>query len=81
MREVERRVEFYESRTVQGVADSARPAGVPADYGEHIRLMCDLLVLALRTDSTRVVTFMFADEGSNRSYRPLGIADGSGSRS
>lgn len=34
--------------------------GVPADYDEHVRLMIDLLVLALRTDATRVATFMLA---------------------
>src|SRR5207247_2995984 len=30
------------------------PAGMPKDYAEHIRLMCDLLVLAFQTDSTRI---------------------------
>jgi hypothetical protein len=34
--------------------------GVPADYDEHVRLMIDLLVLTLRTDSTRVATLMLS---------------------
>ena len=53
-----------------------RPSGVPSDYREHIRLMTDLLVLAFQTDSTRVGTFVYANEGSNRSYRIIGVSEG-----
>jgi hypothetical protein len=38
--------------------------------------MMDLLVIAWQTDMTRVVSFMMAREGSNRSYRSIGISDG-----
>lgn len=38
------------------------------NYVTHLPLMLDLLVLAFQTDSTRVVTFPFADEQSNQSY-------------
>ena len=38
--------------------------------------MSDLLVLAFRCDLTRIATFVFANDGSNRSYRNLGVADG-----
>ena len=55
---------------------SSLPGGVPQDYGEHIRLMGDLLVLALQADLTRVATFMLANEGSNRSYRDIGVPEG-----
>jgi len=34
------------------------------------------LLIAYQTDLTRVVTFMLAREGSNRSYREIGIVDG-----
>ena len=34
------------------------------------------MVIAYQTDMTRVVTFMLAREGSNRSYRSIGISDG-----
>ena len=44
------------------------PAGVPEDFERHVRLMSDLLVLDFQTDVTRVATFMFANEGSNRLY-------------
>ncbi|HEX4148727.1 MAG TPA: DUF1552 domain-containing protein, partial [Pirellulales bacterium] len=53
-----------------------RPEGIPSDYREHIRLMCDLMVLAFQSDLTRVCTFMLANEGSNRSYPLIGISDG-----
>jgi hypothetical protein len=53
-----------------------RPAGIPADYAEHIRLMYDLLALAFQGDLTRVSTFVVANEGSNRAYPFIGVPDG-----
>lgn len=53
-----------------------RPTGIPKDYQEHIRLMFDLLALAFQTDVTRIATFMYANEGSNRSYAFLGAPEG-----
>ena len=38
--------------------------------------MMDLMVVAWQTDMTRVTTFMLAREGSNRSYREIGVSDG-----
>ncbi len=38
--------------------------------------MCDLMVLAFQADVTRVATFMFANEGSNRSYPSIGVPEG-----
>ena len=38
--------------------------------------MFDLLALAFQTDMTRVATFMFANEGSNRGYSMVGAKDG-----
>ena len=38
--------------------------------------MCDLLVLAFQTDLTRVVTFPFANEGSNRPYKMIDVPEG-----
>lgn len=60
----------------KNVEDFPRPAGVPADYAEHIRLMFDLIALALQTDSSRIITFMYTNEGSNRSYPNLDVRDG-----
>lgn len=56
--------------------DFARPTGVPRSYGDHVKLLLDMLVLAFQTDSTRIATFMFANAGSNRSYREIEIAEG-----
>jgi len=56
--------------------DMARPDGVPSDMAEHMKLMCDLLWLAWRTDMTRVATLMVARDGSNRSYPFLGVKEG-----
>ncbi len=56
--------------------DYPRPTGIPKDYPEHIRLMLDLMVLAFQGDVTRVSTFMFANEGSTRSYAFMGVPEG-----
>lgn len=77
VREVERRIEHTETEPqLSEDIDYPIPQGVPGDYGEHIRLMCDMMVLAFQTDSTRVSTMMFADAGSNRSYRAINVPDG-----
>ena len=52
------------------------PEGTPASYAEHLRLMSDMLVLAFQADVTRVCTFVFANEGSNKSYPDLGVNEG-----
>ena len=59
-----------------GQSTLARPAGIPGDYREHLRLMSDLLVLAFRADLTRIATFVFANDGSNRSYGAIGVPEG-----
>ncbi len=56
--------------------DVSRPAGVPADLTEHIRLMTDLMVLAFQTDVTRISTFMLGREGSEQKYRMVGVTEG-----
>ncbi len=76
VRDVERRIQRAEA----GAADSQlpdldRPAGVPAVYGEHARLMFDLQKLALQSDLTRVITFQMARETSNRTYPEIGITE------
>ena len=53
-----------------------KPTEIPGDYQEHIRLMGDLMVLAFQNDLTRICTFMLANEGSNKSYRFLGVPEG-----
>ena len=77
VREVERRIERTDDEPRLSVdVDYPIPKGTPDDYGEHIRLMCDMMVLAFQTDRTRIATCMLADAGSNRSYRHINVADG-----
>lgn len=77
VRDIERRIERFEKEQAANLPEgAARPTGIPTDFGEHIRLMGDMMVLAFQADLTRMCTFMFANEGSNRSYRPIGVTDG-----
>ena len=78
VREIERRIQLARAfeagaRPTPGVA---RPGGIPSDLREHIRLMLDLLALAFQADVTRIGTFMFANEASNRAYPFLNVPDG-----
>ncbi len=76
VREIERRVSLAAVPDGPGGLGYPRPLGIPLDYQEHVRLMGDLLTLAFQTDQTRIATLVFANDGSNRSYRNLGVADG-----
>lgn len=40
---------------------------------DHVRIMSDLMILAMQCDSTRVLSFMLGNAGSNRSYGFLGV--------
>ena len=77
VRELELRISRAETLPpVQPPEDAIRPAGMPAELSEHIRLICDLMVLAFQTDVTRVMTCMFAREGSEQKYRMIGVNEG-----
>jgi hypothetical protein len=76
VREVERRIQRAEAGAAdRQLPDLDRPAGVPAAYADHARLMFDLQVLALQGDVTRVITFQLARETSNRTYPEIGVSD------
>jgi len=75
VRQIERRLQQAEAAATAVPAEK-RPAGVPNEFGEHVRLMMDVLVLAFQTDSTRIATFMYVNEGSNRSYPEIGVRAG-----
>lgn len=76
VRELEKRVTLAGSEPATPLPDYPAPSGIPEDYATHIRLMYDLLALAFQGDLTRVATFVVANEGSNRSYPFIGVADG-----
>jgi len=56
--------------------DGPRPTAIPAKYEDHIKLLCDLMVLAFQADITRVITFVVANEGSNKPYPFIGVSEG-----
>ncbi len=77
IREIELRMERAQKLPAIEVPNGVKaPTEIPASLSEHLRLMCDLLVLAFQTDSTRIATFVFANEASNRSYPELGVNEG-----
>ena len=77
VRDIERRIQKAEEQSdAMKLPVMQRPAAAPEEYVDHARLMMDLMVIAWQADLTRVVTFMLAREGSNRSYREIGVSDG-----
>jgi hypothetical protein len=52
------------------------PDGTPKEAQDHMRLMCDLMVLAFQTDLTRVATLPLANDGSNRPYKFIDVPEG-----
>jgi Protein of unknown function (DUF1552) len=76
VRDIELRIDRAEKLPAPKTPDYSVPSGPPADYQEHLHLMCDMLVLAFQADVTRVATFVLANEGSNRPYPFLNIRDG-----
>lgn len=77
VREIEQRLQKAETAASALATPGVKtPAGIPQEYAEHIKLMGDMMVLAFQADLTRVCTFMFANEGSNRSYPMVGVPEG-----
>ena len=76
VREIESRIQRAERFRQLPDPKSETPAGIPMNYQDHIRLMGDMMVLAFQTDSTRVGTFLLAHDGSNRSFKDIGVSDG-----
>lgn len=76
IRDIEQRMERAEKLPPVKVPNYSAPNGVPASYEEHIRLMCDLLVLAFQADVTRISTFVLANEASNKPYPFIQVSEG-----
>jgi hypothetical protein len=76
VREVEQRIQKVQPTVAIGPEKLNRPTGIPANYSEHARLLVELIALAFQADITRVVTFVLGNDGSNRSYREIGVSDG-----
>ena len=77
VREIERRIEKAENFGPPPEPGVAAPEeGVPREYQDHIRLLFDMLLLAFKTDQTRISSFLLAHDGSNRSFSGLGVNEG-----
>ncbi len=78
VRDVERRIssELDQNKPHAAHTDYPRPSGAPRDFAQHARLMFDLMALAFQTDMTRIITFMYTNAGSNRSYPQIDVREG-----
>ena len=76
IREVERQIELAEAGAAKNpMPDLDRPVGVPELFADHARLLYDLQILAFQGDITRVVSFQFTRELTNRTYPEIGVPD------
>ena len=76
VRDVEARIERAERFGPNEDPSQATPAGIPQQHAEYVELMYDMMLLAFRTDSTRVATFVLGHDGDNRSFADIGISEG-----
>ena len=76
VREIEKRIEKSEHFGAAPDPSSPTPAGIPTNYGDYIGVMFDMMLLAFQTDSTRIASFLLANEGSNRAFPEIDIAEG-----
>jgi len=84
VREVERRIDRAgEKGELQGWRPTLEkpniprpPDGIPQDLPEHMKLMCDIVVLAFLTDSTRICTLKLNNDHSYLRFPHLGIEVG-----
>lgn len=81
VREVERRIAHAGKRgELQGFKPTLekpnipRPKdGIPQDIAEHMRLMCDIMVLGFQTDTTRITTLKLNNDHSSLRFPNLGV--------
>ncbi len=87
LREVEKRVdgmrknkdkaEDVAKQRNRPVFSMERPAnGLPEDFREHTRLMCDIIAIAFQTDKTRIASLLLARDLSALYYPFLEVREG-----
>lgn len=76
VRDVEMRIERAEKFGPNVDPNLPTPDGIPSSLAEYMELMYDMLLLAFKTDSTRVATFLLGHDGDNKSFSEIGIAEG-----
>jgi hypothetical protein len=75
VRDVERRIQKAEQQTDLELPPLEQPQGAPPVFEDHLALMLDLQLLALRSDLTRVISFMIGKEQSARPYPQIGVPE------
>ena len=76
IRDLEKRIETMGASNPNLPPGYSAPVGRPGKFGDHVRMMGDMMTLAFQTDSTRIASFLLAHDGDNRSYPHLGVKDG-----
>jgi uncharacterized protein DUF1552 len=76
VRDIEQRLQQANHFEAAPDPSVATPAGIPTSFEDYIQVMFDMMVLAFQTDSTRIATFLLANEGSNRAFPEINIAEG-----
>ena len=75
VREIERRTQQAGAKNLSALKVPDAPLGELENFGEQVKLMFDLAALAYQADLTRVVSYIMAAEGTNRTYNHIGIPD------
>ena len=85
IRSMERRIQHSEKRPAGSWRPQTRPAdnllaappaGIPEDRADHVRMMLDLIALAIWTDATRVATMIYVNSLSEANFSFLdGVKD------
>jgi hypothetical protein len=81
VREIEQRIErsgqegeLQGWRPTLAQPNIPRPSeGIPQNIAEHMRLMCDIMVVGFQTDSTRVTTLKLNNDHSSLRFPHLGV--------
>jgi hypothetical protein len=75
IRDIERRIQRAEEQSDLELPEITQPQGAPPVFEDHLALMLDLQLLALKADLTRVITFMIGKEQSARPYPQIGVPE------
>lgn len=76
VRELEKRIVRSEKFGDLPQVPMTMPGDTPADFGDHMDLMFEILAHAFQTDSTRVATLLLAGDGTNYAFPQIGVPEG-----
>lgn len=76
VREIERRIELEKQIPKAPEGKQEYFNDKPNIFADHTKMIIDLIILALQTNSTRIVTLTLGNEGSNRAYPEISVNEG-----